>query len=169
MSCTARGGAMDYQIGVSISDHSLLASGDDPVIDDLPDRRSGGLKPVGKPRNRGASSPIQLPGGEAVLALAGGIADQISTMARQIHDRLSAEESASRIDLDTPVPPDRRSFEVDTVTVEFGLTASAKSGVGLAVLADIGGSSSINVTMTIKRVRPTEPVGAGGPGSEATP
>lgn len=157
--------AMTYEVGVSLQQQGGLAH--DLVDGEMPAPPPGSrLRPAR--RGEGEESPALLAGRAAVAALGGGIAEQIATVASQIHERLSREDvepdpSPPTVDLSsTGRTPTRRNraYVVDCVEVQFGLNATAKSGVGLAIFADVGGSSSIQVTLTIKRTyegqRPAE-------------
>ena len=145
---------LDYEIGVSITEERH-----DPTPSSGPDDQEytptagSRLKPAGKPSRGGGPWTDQLPGKEAVLALAGGIADQIAAMAGQIHTKLAEggpdagplvarEGEPAEIDLADRSSAQHRkasTYAIDTVTVEFGLTASAKSGAGSAIFADVEG------------------------------
>lgn len=81
-------------------------------------------------------------GKEFVEALASGIGDQIAAMAKQIHERIDLEERR---------PRDPQRLAIDTITVSFGIGAKAGMGRAFAVFADVGGESSIEVTLTLKR------------------
>lgn len=133
------GNSVGFEIGVSIAEPPMRPSHIDVTSPD-----SGRWEPAGRSDSQAEAQrrADQLLGKEFVDALASGIGDQIAAMALKVHERL---------DHDPEQPPRPGRLGVDSITIKFGIGVKAGMGRALAVFADIGGESSIEVTLTLKR------------------
>lgn len=123
----------DYNVGVVVRNGRGAAG----VGDWVP---TSGLEPAGAgAAGRRLFASI---GHQALSALAAGVGEEITVMARAAiaaMDRVSGESGGT--------------YEVQATEITFGVSVQSGSGAGLNLLIDAGAEASVHVSMTIARHR----------------